>query len=248
MDFKDEYKNEMQNISPTEEQCERIRSEVMRKLQEKTPVKRKKPLYLRIAAVSGAAVCAAAVAIVIYAGTHSAFHFSGSNNMLASPAADGATGGAMNEGHSSDFSISDANSFTIDCAPNSTKNDSSHYTLPSHDYSQDSSAPGNETPPTGGIPVNPSTGGDTGNEPPPMGGVSVNPYLTFSEDKGSCVVTIDGATHTYYISDDHIDGLSSEYKAVVADSNLDTVLFVQFDENIMTVHFNDGNLFGVYIK
>ncbi len=231
MDFKDEYKNEMQNISPTEEQCERIRSGVMRRLEEKTPVKRKKPLYLRIAAISGTAVCAAAVAIVIFAGTHSAFHFSGSNNMVASPAApgNGMTGGATNEGSASISSIGGANSSINDCAPNSAKNDSSHSTqTPSNEYSQDS--------------------GDHGNETPPTGGVSSNPYLTFSEDKGSCVVTIDGATHTYYISDDHIGGLFSEYKAVVADSNLDTVLFVQFDENIMTVYLNDGNLFGVYIK
>lgn len=231
MDFKDEYKNEMQNISPTEEQCERIRSGVMRKLSETAPVKKKKPLYFKIAAVSGAAVCAAAVVIVIFAGTHSALHISGSKNMIASPTdpGKGMTGGAANDGNTSDFSFDGSYSSVIDCAPNSEKNESPHSTLSSsYDYSQNS--------------------GDQGNDTPPMEGMSDSPYLTFSGDKSSCVVTRDGAAYTYYTSEDHIAGSSSEDKAVAADSNLDMELFVQFDENIMTVFSKDGSLFGVYIK
>ncbi len=68
MKFKDEYKKELNKISPTEEQCERIRSGVAKKIAESAPVKKKKPLYLRIAAVSGASICAAAVLIVVIFG------------------------------------------------------------------------------------------------------------------------------------------------------------------------------------
>lgn len=238
MDFKDEYKNEMQNISPTEEQCERIRSGVMRKLSENATIKRKKPLYLRVAAISGAAVCAAAVAIVIFAGTHSAFYISGSNNMVASPTApgDGLAGGAMAEGsisngaHSSvpgaapEMSISDTDSTKND---NAYHEGSTYESLPSQGYAPDNS---------------------DSIDKPLTGSGAANPYLTFSGNKGSCVVTIDGATHTYYISDDHIAGFYSEEKVVAADSDLDTELFVQFDENIMTVFLKDGSVFGVYIK
>ncbi|MCH5206842.1 MAG: hypothetical protein J1F09_07790 [Oscillospiraceae bacterium] len=57
MRFEEQYKKEINEISPSEEQLERIRTGVMRKLQ-----KKKKPLYLRIAAISGAS--AAALVIV----------------------------------------------------------------------------------------------------------------------------------------------------------------------------------------
>lgn len=87
MKFKDEYKKELQKISPTEEQCERIRSEVAKKLAESAPVKKKKPLYLKIAAVSGASICAAAVLIVVAFGMRGGKHFinstEGKNNAMA---------------------------------------------------------------------------------------------------------------------------------------------------------------------
>lgn len=79
MKFKDEYKKELNKISPTEEQCERIRSGVAKKIAESAPVKKKKPLYLRIAAVSGASICAAAVLIVVIFGMNGGKHFSGIN-------------------------------------------------------------------------------------------------------------------------------------------------------------------------
>lgn len=57
MSFEEQYKKEINEISPSEEQLERIRAGVMQKLQ-----KKKKPLYLRVAAISGAS--AAALVIV----------------------------------------------------------------------------------------------------------------------------------------------------------------------------------------
>lgn len=58
MDFKQQYKTEMQDISPTEEQCERIRAKVYAEIQnpqsvQKTP-KRRKPLPLKAIAITGA--------------------------------------------------------------------------------------------------------------------------------------------------------------------------------------------------
>lgn len=58
MDFKQQYKTEMQNISPSEEQCERIRTRVYAEIQNpqsiQTVQKRKKPLPLKAIAITGA--------------------------------------------------------------------------------------------------------------------------------------------------------------------------------------------------
>ncbi len=58
MDFKQQYKTEMQNISPTEEQCERIRAKVYEAIQdprsERNKPRRKKPLPLKAIAITGA--------------------------------------------------------------------------------------------------------------------------------------------------------------------------------------------------
>ena len=82
MRFKDEFKEEMQKLSPTEEQQERIRNGVMKRLSEDSapiPSKKKKPLYLKIAAISGTAVCAAAIAVFVIAGVRG--NFIKSNNI-----------------------------------------------------------------------------------------------------------------------------------------------------------------------
>lgn len=73
MNFKDEFKKEMQSISPTDKQIERIGKGVMKRLAESSdntsPVpQKKKPFYLKIAAVSGTAVCAAAIVIFAFMG------------------------------------------------------------------------------------------------------------------------------------------------------------------------------------
>ncbi len=108
MKFKDEYKKELNNISPTEEQCERIRSGVAKKIAETAHVKRKKPLYLRIAAVSGASICAAAVLIVVIFGT-------GGGKRIA-------TGFLTNKGNDTAGSCTDAGGNDDDLPPKSEDN------------------------------------------------------------------------------------------------------------------------------
>ncbi len=108
MKFKDEYKKELNNISPTEEQCERIRSGVAKKIAETAHVKRKKPLYLRIAAVSGASICAAAVLIVVIFGT-------GGGKRIA-------TGFLTNKGNDTAGSYTDAGGIDDDLPPKSEDN------------------------------------------------------------------------------------------------------------------------------
>lgn len=61
MDFKQQYQTEMQHISPSEEQCERIRAKVYEEIQKPQNVqmpqmvqKHKKPLSLKAIAITGA--------------------------------------------------------------------------------------------------------------------------------------------------------------------------------------------------
>lgn len=223
MDFKTEYQNELNKLSPTEEQCERIRSGVMQKLSENVPVKRKKPLYLKLAAVSGAAVCAAAVAIVIFAGNRLQNNFSG---IALAPSANDAMG---NTAKGEDINNAPANNGTDSdfmSGFDGTKSDGADQGGTSADQMQGTS------PSSGAV----SAPGET----------MPSPYLTFPEDRSTCEAVLNGKIYEYRKA----DGISGESfakdKAAAAGSNLDTELFVQFDEKIMTVFFADGTLFGVY--
>lgn len=227
MDFKTEYQNELNKLSPTEEQCERIRSGVMQKLSEDMPVKRKKPLYLKIAAVSGAAVCAAAVAIVIFAGIKPKVNWSG--NSVISPSANGTMG---NTAKGEDTNNAPAN--------NGTDSD----TISGFDgtKSNGSDQGGTSAEQSAAQNASPNSGVST------PGGTAPSPYLTFPEDKSTCEAVLNGEIYEYRKADGISGEAFSKDKAAAAGSNLDTELFVQFDENIMTVFFADGTLFGVYEK
>lgn len=107
MRFKDEFKEEMQKLSPTEEQRERIRNGVMKRISEDSapiPSKKKKPLYLKIAAISGTAVCAAAIAVFAIAGVRG--NFIKSNGINCTEGNNGNTGGAYDNDIFSAESIS----------------------------------------------------------------------------------------------------------------------------------------------
>lgn len=227
MDFKEEYKNEMQRISPSEEQCERIRAGVMQRLSENVPVKRKKPPYLRITAVSGAAVCAAAVAIVIFSAARVNLESNFSGNAMA-PSANDSGYGITDKDFSFDTNLSLSSGATSGYSPDGEgAGNGNDFT---QSAAQESSKGGNDI------------GGPTA-EPP-----TATPYLTFSEDKSSCDAKTDGIAYTYYIAENDSGSPYSGDEAAKADSNLDTELFVQFDENIMTVFYKDGSLFGVYVR
>lgn len=67
MDLKQQYRTEAQQLTPTEEQCERIRARVYEQIrQPDEPLKRRKPLPLKAVAIAGAsAACLALVATVV---------------------------------------------------------------------------------------------------------------------------------------------------------------------------------------
>ena len=265
MDFKEEYKNEMQKFSPTEEQCERIRSGVMQKLAQNAPIQRKKPLYLRIAAISGTAVCAAAVAVIIFTGAFSSFKTGGSDNMTAAPnnGANIMAGGNTNEGNASAYPTSGADQSISSYHPN----DHCSSTFP--EGSINNSAPSQDDRPNSSI-TNPVTGGgdqpgiaggeypntgggetsSTGKPmPPPTGGGGSEDsfFIKFFNNTDSCEVTVNGDVSTYTKADISLPDPEMD-DAAKADNNIKHELFVQFDENIMLVFYKDGTLFGIYEK
>lgn len=241
MDFKEEYKKETQNISPTDEQCERIRNGVMKRLSESTensaPAKKKKPLYLKIAAVSGTAVCAAAIAIFAIAGIQKSFIKS--NDMNCTEGSTNNAGGNFNAesvyGSSAmsdkqlDHNHSNAASNNAPGSKSETMSNPSYEDADSGDFGTDTKS---ETPG--------DTDGITNSDPT----ANAAPVLKFSEDKSTCTLTISGDTRTYRITDEV--GEFSENYAVKAQSDLEDEFFVQFDENRMTVFFKDRTLLGVY--
>lgn len=233
MNFKTEYKNEIQKISPTEEQCERIRSGVMRKLAETAPEKRKKPLYLKIAAVSGTAVCAAALLIVVFTGKHFIINSDSKNEMTGNNYGNAtAAGEDLDAGFNTGGAAEAPGNNITDSMPNSISPSSSDR----------GSTGGSILPGVTADPQSPNSEGIGGASSPNI------PYLTFSEDKTVCSVTQNGETADYQRTAPPIDSMFISDLSISADSDLDIELFVQFDENKMTIFFKDGSLFGVYIK
>ncbi len=108
MDFKQQYKTEMQNISPTEEQSERIRARVYEEIQKPQEAKkRKKPLPLKAIAITGAsAACLVLAATFAFRFTHNGIMLENAKagsridanvNDIAAPAAEPAA--ECNEGN-----------------------------------------------------------------------------------------------------------------------------------------------------
>lgn len=199
MNFKDEFKKEMQTISPTDKQVERIGKGVMKRLAESSdntsPVPhRKKPLYLRIAAVSGTAVCAAAIMIFAFMGIRNnaikngdMSPDAGNANLYSSSVADGSDGRPDHDycsGSNAEINSlgggSATNSSIKDVFPSveNSKDSTSTYVedIRSHQSVTDSGNTGNsmdDNIPTGGGDDNPNTAG---------GGTDDNPDTAGSEN------------------------------------------------------------------
>lgn len=95
MNFRDEYKKEISEISPDEAALERIRSGVAKRLAE-PGVAKKKPLPLRRIAVIGGSAAACLVIGVTAIALTGGKHFSGTaNNMMVNAPSAGANGGNM---------------------------------------------------------------------------------------------------------------------------------------------------------
>lgn len=238
----------MQNFSPTEEQCERIRLGVMQKLSENpdkpdTYSKKKKPLYLKIAAISGTAVCAAALLIVVFTGLRGSRFLESANNAAGGHfAQEDHNGGAANA-PGFDYEDNGGNLGVIGSMTNSREPSSLPGIAASGEgaYPSDHAAPGYTSSPSGGrdpqLPDDPETSESS----------SDIPYLLFSEDNEICEVTMHGEIIPYKSSDIYISNEDSG-ELISAGSNLGSDFFVRFDDNVMVVFGSDGTVFGVYIR
>lgn len=231
MIFKEEYKKEMQKLSPSEEQCKRIRQGVMQKLSDNTPEPsgKKKPLYLKIAAISGTAVCAAAVMIVIFGGFRGFNLMEGKGNDLAvnSSKNDYQSWGAANEpSYNNTGAAGGAQAPTMD-----SSSDADAMYDPNNNTNNEPSA----------APQHPNIGNMNEGSP----GI---PYLEFSEDKEVCEVTINDETVTYKRVDVSVGGAGRDKPLISVRSEPGTELFVYFDNDVMEIYTKDGAFFGAYIK
>ncbi len=268
MKFKDEYKKELNKISPTEEQCERIRSGVAKKIAESAPVKKKKPIYLRIAAVSGASICAAAVLIVVIFGMGGGKHFyslnmaPSANEGINAAGSNVCAGGADQElppknedntQHSyGSTSMSTANAQSDPSSAGTSQDTSMSIggTSPEPSKSPDSDGKTDSGGADGGEPM--TGGGDEliPCEPaPPTGGGEIPDgfvYLAFSEDNGICEVTVNEATRSYRLDKDASAPPLSYDTAFKAIANNGLDVLAQFDGDMMFIYFKDGRIYNIY--
>lgn len=247
MKFKQNYQDEMDRLSPDDEQLERIRNGVYARLEreadnntEPAPNRRKKPLRFKIAAISGGA-CACTCAAVLIIFMNGSVRNSGMAPMLNDTEIDcGYTGGAANS------IIHD-----INCPQGIGGNQmdpTGEYSPPTSIISDSLSETNNAS--------DGSTFGEIGSATAPSSNYSL--YLMFSEDKSSCTVTMNGEKYVYREAEfGFTSDLSSEdYEQFIyesdnplrsADSNLDIKLFVQFDENVLYVFTESGTLYKYYM-
>lgn len=257
MTFKDEFKKEMRKVSPTEEQRERIRSGVMKRISdnsEPVPKNKKKPLYLKIAAVSGSAVCAAAIAIFAIAGVHNYKITNGVNSGMSANNA----GGQANTSFSSQAEtmtsqplFDNAGCVTKDPEPNGA--DASNAPAESLYDSTDTknSITGTDDLPTNSSkPYTADSNGEAPGEAPEsgdnpisnMGGSGV--YLDFSDDRSDFSTVINGETHYYEITNRIV-----EFSPTLADkalSNYGETLFIQSEGDLIALFKEDKSFVGVY--
>lgn len=250
MNFREEYKTEAQALTPSAEQCERIRAGVMKKLAENASevpraAKKKKPLFVKIAAVSGTVVCAAAVMIVVFAGLrHGIFPESADNAAGGNFASHEQYFGNANEPNAPDYNddrIGNTSESLNGGTPGVTQS-------PSAAGSYDT--PGAAGSGFGNLPSlsqDPASPSDTGTGKPSDEPPSSEPHLWFSEDKSVCEFTVNGKTTVYRMYEGYTIG-EMTYEPVSAESNLGKELFVHFDNDIMVIFYNDGTVFGTYIK
>ena len=258
MDLKEEFKKEMQALAPSEEQAERIRAGVMKKLAESNldapdiSAKKKKPLYLKIAAVSGTAVCAAVLIVVFTGLRHGIFlesadhaggnfisnqHSFGNANAPNAPNYDDSLAGGA--GEYPDIGMEGAST-----ADGNMSDNIQSPSMESPGAAQSTGGPGFSNFPS----ISGTPSGSDGNGGQNTGTSQSAPYLKFSEDSSVCDVTRYGETVTYRRYEGYVGGENTAEPLQPAYSDIDTELFVQFDNDIMVVFYSDGTVFRAYIK
>ncbi len=256
MDFKDEYQNEMRRLSPSEEQLERIKNGVERRLAEPTPEPKKKTPFPIIAAVSGASVCAAAVLMFVFIGVVDSRDITMNKSEFFS------------NGEADHF----AGGFDIATTGGSALNDAADNSTIQGNFGTDGAVV-SESPS-----LNTTAGSMKGVDPTSClssieavstasdfsvgfeSSIKNNDselFLSFSEDESQCTVSLDTKEQTYlygYTNDyvipneiaDHGETTYSGESLISAHSNLDVELFVRFDENYMEVFSENGKFYKLY--
>lgn len=229
MIFKEEYQKEMNRVSPTNAQCERIRNGVLGQISETE--KRKKPLFPKIAAISSASVCAAAVLVVAAVGAL---------KVVSKSSIDGIT---ANEGF--------FNNVAGNAAPEMTNSPQS--VLSQYTDCVDKSY--GITPDSGGETMYPSDSLGAGNDPgnnigvgepsAPSSAALAGVELDFSEDFSMCEVTTNNKRTNYRASNRAFESQILG-EPIPAGSELGITLFVQFYEDYLVIFTENEKIFGVY--
>lgn len=252
MDFKHEYQSEMQRLSPTEEQIERIKNGVKKQLDEPQPKTKKKPMYLKIAAISGSSVCAAAVLMFVFIGI-AGNRIPGMSDMLApteNNTANGLVGGVMNEGAAPPLYYEDTGS-AGGCTEDNAYNGIDYSKVHSETNSSKSQSISSSESSISAMPGSTGLGESSADQN------SSIPFLVFSEDGNQCTVIFKGdqldyTADTIGFSDEEIkdfhtgESILPAYTKLVDQEDVKIKLFVKFDENHMSVFTEDGKLLNQY--
>lgn len=243
MKFDKEFKDEMDLLSPSEEQIERIKKGVYERIEREKaepvniPKPRKKPVWIKIAAISGTA-CAAALVIVVL----------GSRPGLMIPGMSDSAN-FTNNSIKSEVTLN----YGTDMAPTAA----SDYLSGGFDINAEvcNSKEGQtgDTAVGGNIKDEVTMQGDSGSHitQSTSPSSSYTPHLSFSEDKESCTVTLGEKTLTYKKANIYGSALNS-YSDLesgilqAANNDHEKKLLVHFDENELYVFYESGELFGYY--
>lgn len=251
-EFDKKFKNEMDLLSPSEEQIERITKAVYERIEReklesasaaKRSVKPKKPLRIKIAAISGT-VCAAALVIAVI-GIRKNFDIpllsGGSSGFNTAVKGEGSFGYDMspNAGGTDYIPPEDNGGNSVADAAANVNNADGITGKPSNFDGFDDPGYTSVHPTTVGVPgMTQTTGASSSN----------TLYLSFSEDKKSCKFTENGKTTDYERSDVTAGieaGIGSD-ELCFAENDLGEKLFVHFDGNDLYVFYGSGELFGHY--
>ncbi len=243
MDFKQQYKTEMQNISPTEEQCERIRAKVYEEIKDPQEAKkRKKPLPLKAIAITGASaaclVLVSALALQLLPGKvklSGGAYDAAPNGMYAMEANRIDTADAVNEGLGDAAETETYDSASLDpTADGSAKSDSrsssAAQTIPDNEKSGAAGQSGATEPLAPGSPV---------------------VKMVFSEDMSEFEVYKGKISQKYELSNEapltaDNEDLLEEFPAV--NSNIEKPLFIYQSGDKMWVYNENKQFIGCFIQ
>lgn len=263
MDFKHEYQNEMQRLSPTDEQLDRIKNGVERRLAEPQTEPKKKPMFIKIAAISGSSVCATAVLLFALIGVAGRKDIILNGTDAAAPSASSGNGGF---GFCNMAGDAEGNELT-EQSPSSDRGSIGGTTDGMCEITSTSKSQSSSSTWAGGSTLEDpeSPGGSKYHSPDVISdilseyGISEStetPFLIFLEDEDLCSVILNGQQLDYTALKSDINWGTEENSGGAnvndeslrsASSNLGIELFVQFDENCMTVFTENGKFYKQYI-